>query len=700
VVDVVVADFRLSATQPVVVKEAVMPYGIRKGGEDCPFEVYKTQDDSRAPGGCHPTREKALAHQRALSRNVPEATTNEGLEPEPGEHFHAIAHTEGQSTGMRTFTNLSWREPPFAFHWQKGAKAHGGTPITVEVGLVTRALRDPGDDAVIHMFGPLDLEAVDGREYGRRLTAGFARWVSIGLDETPVNVEYEWPEGHDEENPLAGLFEQPEQMTFDGGVIGELTGVSVPAQADATIEPTPELVEALGGEVAAMDDAESAAMAENECPEGQRWDDELQDCVPAESAAGDGFYAAQTPNTQEREKGAKEGWAMDDGSFPIRDCRDVEKAVHAMNRPTNKSTEAIHRHIVKRANALGCTSHLPSTWPSSTKKSTAGEGFKPFVKGGGKAGPGDKVPDSECPDGEVWDTEAGKCVPASAGVIRIHHGTTGTRVERTVVRPPEPSMADVVQAITAAAYRIEIPELPPAGWFEEPTDVTIPGAFCVTDEGRIYGILAPLKTNHRAYASAGRKLFVPNRQVDYDRFLGGEALTDQGRIHNVGPVTMDCGHASRYRADGDVGFAHYDNACTVVGKVRVGETAEGLPWVAGALEPGVTPDQVSRMLACRLSGDWQPHSDRPGWDELVACLLVPSPGFPMGRTGPTITKNREALVASSMPVRFVDSGLEHFTPDEARAAITAAAAGAGRGEWARLARRWNRRRHPAAGRRD
>jgi hypothetical protein len=250
-------------------------------------------------------------------------------------------------------------------------------------------------------------------------------------------------------------------------------------------------------------------------------------------------------------------------------------------------------------------------------------------------------------------------------------------------------VADLVYAVTAAAHRISIPDLPPASWFDPPTDVEIPGAFCITDEGRIYGILAPLHTGHRAYAAAGRRLTVPHGNVDLSRWMGGEALTTSGRIGGVGPITMDCGHASRFRNDYDVAPAHYENSCSVFAKARAGETPEGLTWVAGAIEPGVSPAQLSRALVCRLSGDWQPHPDRPGWDELVAALLVPAPGFAGARTGPTVTHREGALVASSVPVRHVSEPVE-IDDAERAAEFERIAAAAGADSWAVRARRLNR----------
>lgn len=582
-----------------------MPFAIRRGGDDCPFEVYNSETDERAEGGCHQNRSDAIAHQRALQSNVDDAAALvAATDPQPGEHFRAIAHTEGKSTGMRTFTDLSWRDPPFAFHWQYGSSAHGGTPMTEQVGLVTRVTRDPEDESIIYQFGHLDLGGERGREYARQLVAGFQRWVSIGLDEQPAKMTLEWAEEDDEDvEALDPLGRQPEQINIEGGCIGELSGVSVPAQADATIEPTAELVrelEELGAAGPPTDaavppqfekgggkDGKGGEDGERECPEGQTWDPDAGECVPT----GDLAPAA-----------AVEG-------------------------------------------------------------------------------------EDECPDGSMWDPDAGECVPVPDDGMKSHPRVRG----RMGIETAE-DLADYVQAVTAASYMIEIPDLPPASWFDEPADIDIPGAFCVDDNGRVYGILAPLRTNHRAFARSGRRMEVPTRNVDYSRFLGGEALTREGRLAGVGPITMDCGHAGRFRADHDVAPAHYENACTVVAKVRIGQRADGLPWVAGALEPGVTPDQVSRMLTCRLSGDWQPHPDKNGWQELVAALLVPAPGFAGERTGPTVTLNAEkVLVASSVPVRYIgDAGVDgQVVYDDPLEAITAAAASVGRSEWARRARRLN-----------
>jgi hypothetical protein len=59
-----------------------MPYSVSKSDqcpESKPHAVLR-DDGSVAPGGCHPSREKALAHQRALMANVPDAKSQTSAE--------------------------------------------------------------------------------------------------------------------------------------------------------------------------------------------------------------------------------------------------------------------------------------------------------------------------------------------------------------------------------------------------------------------------------------------------------------------------------------------------------------------------------------------------------------------------------------------------------------------------------------------
>ncbi|HMJ78116.1 MAG TPA: phage minor head protein [Iamia sp.] len=467
-----------------------------------------------------------------------DAGTDDGPPAQPGEHLRAIMHRQGVATGLndsgRVFTNMTYREPPFAYHSQVNSSAHGGTPRVVPVGLVTRIVETPSAD---YGFIRLDLDNPDAMEHARRAVAGFDRWVSIGGDETAPTVTLVWPaigepslEEIDPSAPFEEVVQQPEKVILDGVNVAELTSVSTPAQADAVLEPTAELMAMFA----------DAAPAAAELPAGE--------VVLATGGLLDPAVAAHV--------------RIGEGRGPL-----------VMTGPA----EALDRIRLVDAAGCGC--------------------------GGSCGGCGDPGHD---------------------------------------VTP---------EALVAAAYTVTLTDLPPASWFQEPTDVEITSALSITDDGRLYGLVAPFGTNHRAYAKAGRTQFAPEGNVDYARFMGKWAVTAEGRVP-AGPVTMGCGHATMTRHDHDAAPEHYDNSCSVFGMVAVGESKrlQGV-WMAGAVLPGTTPAQIARALACTCSGDWQSHPDRAGWQELVAALLVPVPGFAMPHA--STSYRGDALVASAVPVVHV-----------------------------------------------
>lgn len=66
-------------------------------------------------------------------------------------------------------------------------------------------------------------------------------------------------------------------------------------------------------------------------------------------------YSAAT-----RERMAREGTAMRDGSFPIANETDLRNAIQSVGRAANY--DAARRHIIRRARALGLTELLPEDW--------------------------------------------------------------------------------------------------------------------------------------------------------------------------------------------------------------------------------------------------------------------------------------------------------------------------------------------------
>lgn len=74
---------------------------------------------------------------------------------------------------------------------------------------------------------------------------------------------------------------------------------------------------------------------------------------------------------------------------------------------------------------------------------------------------------------------------------------------------------------------------------------------------------------------------------------------------------------------------HYDDTRSAVADVTAGEDAYGI-WVAGALRPGLAPEQIRAFRASNPSGDWRPVDGNRL--ELVAVCMVNVPGFPVARS--------------------------------------------------------------------
>jgi len=218
------------------------------------------------------------------------------------------------------------------------------------------------------------------------------------------------------------------------------------------------------------------------------------------------------------------------------------------------------------------------------------------------------------------------------------------------------SMGGDSYVLNAASHTITIPDVPPAEWFQEPTDVQAKGALTITDEGRVFGWLAPAGVTHRSV----RKTVPMGANVDYSRFMKSETIVAGGGRVVSGVITGNCGHADTENYGTLANRKkHYDDSCSVFANIAVGQRPGKGVWVAGALRHGVTAEQVATAMGCTLSGDWQPHPDRPGVQEFIAALLVPVPGFAMARTQASVTTASASvlyqdgvLTAAAIPVQF------------------------------------------------
>lgn len=181
----------------------------------------------------------------------------------------------------------------------------------------------------------------------------------------------------------------------------------------------------------------------------------------------------------------------------------------------------------------------------------------------------------------------------------------------------------IPQGVAASLVAAAVPEAPPAEWFDRP-DFDGPTALAVTEGGRVSGHLAPWDECH-----VGREVCVtaPTSPSGYAYFRTGSVLTAEGAEVPTGPITLGTGHADERMAHRPAA-AHYDDTGTAVADVACGEDEYGI-WIAGALRPGVTDEQVRALRGSGISGDWRRIG---GALELVAALAVNTPGFPVMRT--------------------------------------------------------------------
>lgn len=86
-------------------------------------------------------------------------------------------------------------------------------------------------------------------------------------------------------------------------------------------------------------------------------------CAKAEAAAAASEFKDYSP--EQREKMAKNGEALPDGSYPIADCEDLKNAIQAVGRAKDRDDAVAH--IKKRAKALDCPDvELPDSFALET----------------------------------------------------------------------------------------------------------------------------------------------------------------------------------------------------------------------------------------------------------------------------------------------------------------------------------------------
>jgi hypothetical protein len=199
-----------------------MPFEIRDTGpKDTPYCVFTKGTDRKH--GCHPTREKAMAQMRALYANVPEASKEAGVEPEPHRETDYVirvgpaikAMGEGMVGGYLVQFGSDatkdaedeWFTPETDFDTEFPSRAsiyynHGMDPVVGRARLAHGTMK--ADEIGIWVEAQLDLRNRHQAAMYGMAKAGKLGWSSGSLAhltdpprEHPGGAIKNWPLGHD-----------------------------------------------------------------------------------------------------------------------------------------------------------------------------------------------------------------------------------------------------------------------------------------------------------------------------------------------------------------------------------------------------------------------------------------------------------------------------------------------------------------------
>lgn len=199
------------------------------------------------------------------------------------------------------------------------------------------------------------------------------------------------------------------------------------------------------------------------------------------------------------------------------------------------------------------------------------------------------------------------------------------------------------------------PIAPPRDWFFRPEpDRATPLTF--TEDGEVYGHIAAFGSCHTGFINGAWSACVtpPSSRTGYAHFHVGEIVTAEGDAIPIGKLMIgEGGHASP-SGSRNAARAHYDQTGRVGAYVRATDGQHGI-WVCGALNTGLTDEQMRDLRANPPSGDWRAVD---GNLELIAALAVPVPGYPVPRSQMALaaSANGDLYVSALILTGGVDVG--------------------------------------------
>lgn len=614
--------------------------------------------------------DEAPVEEEAL---VPEDDIEDGEEIITEIPVHGLIAPESALSGdYRVFAEgaLSNRNLPLPLRYEF-VSSHGGDTSHVatvgrvdEVFMAEDGMRWRGALVLTRQYTP---EVIEG------LLDGTNRGVSLDGDMGVVQVD---------EDGMPGQMTKDSPLIFEEVRVAGLTIVPIPAFQEAYIALGAEFPEELSDEQIAL---AASALQDCGCVEDPDGYDviragggivivDLTSLAEAEraeydalDAAGQARFAQEhdliiewTPefrdiSRDEREKLAKEGKALPDGSFPIANEEDLRNAIQAIGRASDP--EAAKALIKKRARELGKEDLIPEDWSLVASAFAPGTKDGPgwithpiptsrirryWVSGAGAAKikwgvPGDfnrcRMQLAKYVQNPEW--LAGLCANMHKEAIGVWPGQEGGGHAHSLLAAGAPIMTLVAAGVSvkpSAAFKDPNLTGPTATTIEEMADGSL----------HIFGHLAAWGVCHIGIQDTCTT--PPHSSMDYAMFRTGTVVTDEGRIA-VGQITMGTGHAG-LKVNARNAVAHYDHTGTAIADVVVGEDSYGI-WFSGLVRPTATQEQIDALQASALSGDWRRNGTSL---ELVAALAVNVPGFPIPRTSLAASgeAGQESLVAAGI----------------------------------------------------
>lgn len=244
----------------------------------------------------------------------------------------------------------------------------------------------------------------------------------------------------------------------------------------------------------------------------------------------------------------------------------------------------------------------------------------------------DEVPEDEIDLGAAM---AGEYVTGIAGMIRAATIVTESAFDKAFVQIAD---GHAMVASASVTLRVEQPERrtllaaaaplkPLRKWFEDPQLPRLT-PMTYTREGRVFGHLCDWTGCHTGFSH----ICVPpfRSQSNFAYFNVAEIECADGTMMPCGKLMFsmnETGHAdANPGVDWREAAKHYDKATSVGAFVRAGADRHGI-WLAGALRPGLSEDEVQHLRTHPPSGDWRPIPGKGS--ELIAAFSVAVPGFPI-----------------------------------------------------------------------